>query len=133
MRNSTPGPFSRHTTRGKSCGGRRPGPDRLFYQGLIQTAVGLYHMTNGNLRGARSQFGKALDKLERYLPAYHGIDTGHLVQGVRACLANVGNGAETVVRPATSPGTGNSDVLNHRTGPFRINQRRKTSHVNNDH
>ncbi len=80
------------------------GPDRLFYQGLIQTAVGLYHMTNGNLRGARSQFGKALDKLERYLPAYHGIDTGHLVQGVRACLANVGNGgAENVIRPDPPP------------------------------
>lgn len=80
------------------------GPDRLFYQGLIQTAVGLYHMTNGNIRGARSQFGKALDKLERYLPAYHGIDTGYLVQGVRACLASVGNGgAESVVRPDPPP------------------------------
>ena len=80
------------------------GPDRLFYQGLIQTAVGLYHMRNGNFRGARSQFGKALDKLERYLPAYHGIDTGHLVQGVRACLASVGNGgAEDVVQPDPPP------------------------------
>ena len=76
------------------------GPDRLFYQGLMQTAVGLYHLTNGNFRGARSQFGKALDKLERYLPTYHGIDTVHLTGEVRACLVCAGNsGAENIVRP----------------------------------
>lgn len=75
------------------------GPDRLFYQGLIQTAVGLYHLTNGNFRGARSQFGKALDKLGRYLPAYHGIDTVHLIEEVRACLVHAGNsGAEGAIR-----------------------------------
>jgi predicted metal-dependent hydrolase len=70
------------------------GPDRLFYQGLIQTAVGLYHLTNGNVRGARSQFGKALDKLERYLPAYLGIDTEHLIGEVRACLVCAGDSGE---------------------------------------
>jgi predicted metal-dependent hydrolase len=76
------------------------GPDRLFFQGLIQTAVGLYHLTNGNVRGARSQFGKALDKLGRYLPAYHGIDTVHLIEEVRECLARAGNsGAEGAIRP----------------------------------
>ena len=75
------------------------GPDRLFYQGLIQAAVGLYHMANGNLRGAQSQFGKALNKLERYLPTYHGIDTAHLTDGVRACLVRAGDdGADTAVR-----------------------------------
>ena len=80
------------------------GPDRLFYQGLIQTAVGLYHLTNGNIRGARSQFGKALDKLEHYLPAYHGIDTDHLTGGVRACLERAGSaGAESAVSPDSPP------------------------------
>ena len=79
------------------------GPDRLFYQGLIQTAVGLYHLTNGNYRGARSQFGKALDKLGRYLPTYHGIDTAHLAGEVRACLRRAGtDGAENVVLPGPS-------------------------------
>jgi len=76
------------------------GPDRLFYQGLIQAAVGLYHLANGNFRGARSQFGKALDKLERYLPAYHGIDTAHLIEAVRACQVYAGTGgADDAVRP----------------------------------
>ena len=62
------------------------GDRRLFYQGLIQTAVGFYHLSHGNLRGGCSQLGKALAKLEQYLPAYLGIDTQHLVQGVRWCL-----------------------------------------------
>ncbi|HXX65444.1 MAG TPA: DUF309 domain-containing protein [Bacteroidota bacterium] len=63
------------------------GENRLFYQGLIQTAVGLYHLTNGNVRGASSQFGKALAKLERYLPTFHGVDTQHLVTQLHQCLS----------------------------------------------
>lgn len=62
------------------------GPDRLFYQGLIQTAVAMYHAGNGNVPGACSQFAKALAKLERYLPVYCGIDTRLLTGEVRACL-----------------------------------------------
>ena len=59
---------------------------RLFYQGLIQTAVGFYHLSNGNYRGACSQFAKASSKLEQYLPEFHGIDTKRLVGSVRTCL-----------------------------------------------
>jgi len=62
------------------------GHHRLFYQGMIQTAVGFYHLGNGNYKGACSQFGKALAKLEQYVPAYHGIDTQQLVDRVRECL-----------------------------------------------
>jgi len=61
------------------------GNHRLFYQGLIQTAVGFYHLSHGNLKGACSQFGKALAKLEQYLPEYHGLDTQSLVDSLRAC------------------------------------------------
>jgi predicted metal-dependent hydrolase len=61
------------------------GDHRLFYQGLIQSAVGFYHLSNGNLKGACSQFGKALAKLELYLPEYHGIDTNSLVESLRTC------------------------------------------------
>lgn len=62
------------------------GPHRLFYQGLIQVAVGFYHLSNGNYKGACSQFGKAIAKLEHYLPAYHGIETARLVRRVREWL-----------------------------------------------
>ncbi len=62
-----------------------PGDHRLFYQGLIQTAVAFYHLSHGNLKGACSQFGKALSKLEQYLPEYHGLDTQSLIEAVRDC------------------------------------------------
>jgi len=62
------------------------GPHRLFYQGLIQTAVGFYHLGNENYKGACSQFGKALDKLGQFPPMYHGIDTRRLMEQVRDCL-----------------------------------------------
>lgn len=62
------------------------GNHRLFYQGLIQTAVGFYHLSNRNFRGACSQFTKARTKLEQYLPQFHGIETGMLVTALGRCL-----------------------------------------------
>jgi predicted metal-dependent hydrolase len=62
------------------------GNHRLFYQGLIQTAVGFYHLRNKNYRGACSQLGKALLKLEHYLPSFECIETGDLVTSTRRCL-----------------------------------------------
>jgi hypothetical protein len=61
------------------------GNHRLFYQGMIQTAVGFYHLSNGNYKGACSQFGKALAKLEQYLPEFHGVDTEGLAASLREC------------------------------------------------
>ena len=49
------------------------GPDRLFYQGMIQVAVGYYHAGNGNFRGAASQLAKAIPKLTPFLPQHSGI------------------------------------------------------------
>ncbi len=62
------------------------GGHRGFYQGLIQTAVGFYHLSNENYKGECSQFGKAL--LEQYLPSFHGINTQFLVEDVRMGLAD---------------------------------------------
>jgi len=80
------------------------GPKKLFYQGLIETAVGFYHLENCNFRGACSQFGKALVKLEHYVPAYHGIDTGDLIQQVRSLVQPDEKGREEfIVRPEPRP------------------------------
>jgi uncharacterized protein len=43
-----------------------PGPDRRFYQGLIQAAVAVYHASNRNARGARRLFQSG----RRYMSAY---------------------------------------------------------------
>jgi uncharacterized protein len=56
------------------------GPDRRFYQGLIQAAVAVYHAHNGNARGARRLFHSA----RRYMSAY---PDQHLGLGVAAFWA----------------------------------------------
>lgn len=82
------------------------GEHRLFYQGLIQTAVGFYHLSNNNYKGACSQFNKALAKLDRYLPEYHGIKTQMLRDRVRGCL-----------REAEELGSGRSATFDERMIP----------------
>jgi predicted metal-dependent hydrolase len=53
-------------------------PDRIFIQGLIQMAVGYFHITNDNLTGARNLFTKALPKLETGLPNQRNLDVEEL-------------------------------------------------------
>jgi|GEM_PF-310279 hypothetical protein len=54
------------------------GADKLFLQGMIHAAVGLYHFTNGQWKGAKSQLQKCTTKLAGYHPTYRGIDVAHL-------------------------------------------------------
>jgi predicted metal-dependent hydrolase len=70
------------------------GPLRLFYQGLIQLAVGFYHLTNGNRRGAQNLLAKGLAKLEGYLPRCQEIDVAALYQDTRPWLEGL-NAAES--------------------------------------
>src|SRR5262245_38708404 len=65
---------------------RTTGPERLFYQGLIQAAVGLHHRSRENYRGARAQLLKALAKLETYADNFCGIDNAKLVRDLRGAL-----------------------------------------------
>ncbi len=54
------------------------GADKLFLQGIIHAAVGLYHFTNGRWKGARSQLEKCTTKLAGYHPTYRGMDVARL-------------------------------------------------------
>ena len=56
------------------------GEARLFYQGLIQIAVGLHHIKNGNFRGGRRVLERGKAKLADYPPNYCGIDNQRLQQ-----------------------------------------------------
>jgi predicted metal-dependent hydrolase len=58
------------------------GPSREFFQGLIQVAVGFYHLGNDNPVGARRLFERALEHLRRYPGVYAGID----VAALRSCV-----------------------------------------------
>ncbi len=58
------------------------GRDRLFLQGLIQVAVGFYHLTNRNFKGAASQFMRGLAKLDGYRPVHRNLDLDALTTEV---------------------------------------------------
>ena len=62
------------------------GSARDFFQGLIQVAVGFYHLDNRNLAGSRSQLEKGLGKLERYGDLFMGINLGQFRLEVAAWL-----------------------------------------------
>jgi predicted metal-dependent hydrolase len=75
------------------------GPLRPFYQGLIQLAVALYHLSHGNRRGALNLLGKGLDKLAAFQPACQSIDVDSLCREARSWfdrVRQVGEGELTV-------------------------------------
>ena len=53
-------------------------PDKTFYQGILQIAVGLYHLGNHNRRGAMILVGEGSNRLRRYLPDYGSINVEDL-------------------------------------------------------
>jgi predicted metal-dependent hydrolase len=65
------------------------GPLRLFYQGLVQAAVGLHHLQQGNLNGANAQLQKSLSKLEQYPDRFCQIDNGRLTADLRGILTRL--------------------------------------------
>jgi predicted metal-dependent hydrolase len=82
-------------------------PERWFLQSLIHFAVGFYHHQRGNTVGAVRQLRKGLRKIEGYLPAWGGVDTGAIESKVRACLSEIENGGIVEQFPAV-----------HRTGRY---------------
>ncbi len=65
------------------------GPERPYYQGLIQTATAFYHLENGNLGGARKLFTTGLDYLEPFPDRYQGFGLGEYRETCRQWLARV--------------------------------------------
>ena len=54
-------------------------PDKKFYQGILQVAVGCHHLFNHNWRGAVILLGEGLKRLVEYEPVYEAIDVSELV------------------------------------------------------
>ncbi|MGB3612351.1 MAG: DUF309 domain-containing protein [Elainellaceae cyanobacterium] len=54
-------------------------PDRTFFQGVLQLAVGLYHLTHHNWQGAVTLLGNGISRLRPYGPNYDGTDVDHLL------------------------------------------------------
>lgn len=63
------------------------GPDRTFYQGLIQVAVCLHHFGNGNIGGARKLYFTSRKYLEPFRPKHEGINLDKLFTELERCCA----------------------------------------------
>jgi hypothetical protein len=65
------------------------GPDKQFYQGLIQAAVALCHFCNGNLRGAAKLYHSSRDYMRRYGSPHLGLDVDAFWRQMEACFAEL--------------------------------------------
>ena len=55
-------------------------PEKKFYQGVLQIAVSLYHLSNHNWQGAAILLGEGINRLRNYQPSYFEIDVEKLLQ-----------------------------------------------------
>ncbi|MGK7939029.1 MAG: DUF309 domain-containing protein [Crocosphaera sp.] len=60
--------------------------DKRFYQGILQVAVGCYHLTNYNWRGAVILLGEGVRRLKDYQPDYETINVVQLLEESQALL-----------------------------------------------
>ncbi|GAX91567.1 hypothetical protein EFBL_3257 [Effusibacillus lacus] len=62
--------------------------DRIdFYKGLIQVAVAIFHLRNGNIKGSRYLFERAKFLLTPYLPHFRLVDVRKVIDYIEECLA----------------------------------------------
>jgi predicted metal-dependent hydrolase len=64
--------------------------DRRFYQSLIQAAVALHHMRNGNHTGADRLFHSGRRYMEPYRPAYQGLDVDRFWKDMESAMKGDG-------------------------------------------
>ena len=64
-------------------------PQKKFYQGLIQAAVGLCHFCNGNLRGAVKLYHSSRDYMMPFDSPYLGLDNAAFWQDMERCFAEL--------------------------------------------
>lgn len=69
------------------------GPERRFYQGLIQAAVALFHFGNGNLGGASKLYRSSRDYMEPCGSPFLGLDSTAFWQQMERCFASLLTGA----------------------------------------
>ncbi len=60
--------------------------DKRFYQGILQVAVGCYHLTNHNWRGAVILLGEGVRRLSDYQPDYETVNVSQLLEESQALL-----------------------------------------------
>jgi uncharacterized protein len=66
-----------------------PEADKKFYQGILQVAVGLYHLGNQNLRGAVILLGEGRNRLYAYPSDYAHLDLHNFLEQVIKLLTEL--------------------------------------------
>jgi hypothetical protein len=75
---------------------RSSGETKLFYQMLIQAAVGLHHYEGGNARGARGMYSNVIEKLGRLPSFYMSLDLARFSSQIKTFFAElIDNNNET--------------------------------------
>src|SRR5438552_8859216 len=77
------------------------GLERSFYQGLIQAAVGLFHFSGGNLRGAAKLYHTSRAYMEPCGSPFLGLDVVAFWRQMERCFAGVlaSENPEPALRP----------------------------------
>ncbi|WP_313802955.1 DUF309 domain-containing protein [Cytobacillus sp.] len=58
----------------------------LFFKGLLQMSVAIYHYEYGNVKGARLMMGAAHEYLQAYRPKHWGLDLEHVYLFIEKAL-----------------------------------------------
>ena len=74
------------------------GGRKLFYQGLVQAAVALHHLSKSNRVGAQAQLEKSISKLDQYASDEAGLDVVRLRRELRQVLERLEVAATAEVR-----------------------------------
>ncbi|MGF1460292.1 MAG: DUF309 domain-containing protein [Leptolyngbyaceae cyanobacterium] len=66
-----------------------PIAEKPFFQGILQLAVALYHLSNHNWRGTAILLGEGIQRLEPFEPSYHTVDVSALLDCADVWLTTV--------------------------------------------
>jgi uncharacterized protein len=59
------------------------GQHRIFLQGLIHLAIGLFHYSNGNARACHNHVGRAVHKLRGFPLVYENVSVSPLIESLQ--------------------------------------------------
>ena len=68
--------------------------DKKFIQALIQLTVAYYHLSTGNIKGAKSLLNKSLNKMEMFAPSNRGIDVNLLIESIHLSIKLIDDGED---------------------------------------
>ena len=66
-----------------------PYPLRHFYQGIIKVAVGFYHLSRHNRKGATNKLSEGRRLLKVFTPEFSGVNTDQLCRDVQTWIARL--------------------------------------------